>query len=68
MLKKKLNLDRSIAKYKARLVAKGYIQASEIDYFDIYSHVCQCPAIRILLAMASIEHYVVHQMDMKRFS
>ncbi|KAK8950761.1 hypothetical protein KSP39_PZI003380 [Platanthera zijinensis] len=65
VLKKKLHSDGSIARYKARLVAKGYKQQGGIDYFDVYSPVCHLSTIRILLALASIENFIVHQMDVK---
>ncbi|XP_061360434.1 uncharacterized protein LOC133304417 [Gastrolobium bilobum] len=68
VVKKKLNSDGSLARYKAHFVAKGYRQQSEVDYFGVDSPVCYLSTIRILLALTSIEHYVVYEMDVKTTS
>lgn len=65
VFKRKLKPDGSVDKFKARLVAKGFKQKEGIDYFDTYSPVTRITTIRVLLALASIYHLEVHQMDVK---
>ena len=36
-----------------------------MDYFDTYSLVARIATIRVLLAIASIQNLVIHQMDVK---
>ena len=65
IFKKIYHSDGSIEKYKARLVAKGFSQKPNIDYFDTFAPVTRISSIRVLLALASIQRLVTHQMDVK---
>ena len=65
VFKRKRKVDGSINKYKARLVIKGYKQTEGLDYFDIYSPVMRINSIRMVLAIAALRNFEVHQMDMK---
>lgn len=65
IFKRKLKPDGSIDKFKARLVAKGFSQKKDIDYFDTYAPVTRISSIRILIALASINKLIIHQMDVK---
>lgn len=63
VLKTKLKSDGSIERYKARLVAKGYAQQSGIDYDETFSPVVRFSTLRTLLAFATENGLIVHQMD-----
>ncbi|KAL0345429.1 UNVERIFIED_CONTAM: Retrovirus-related Pol polyprotein from transposon RE1 [Sesamum radiatum] len=58
-----LRQDGSVERYKAKLFAKGYNQVEGVDYFDRFSLFAKAVTIRILLAVASIFGWPVHQVD-----
>lgn len=52
----KFKADETVKRYKTQLVANGYIQQEELYFFDTYSLVVKITTIRVLLAVAAINH------------
>ena len=62
--KVKDHADGTIERYKARLVAKGYNQIDGLDCFNTYSPVAKLTTIRTVIALASINNWNIHQLDL----
>ncbi|GKB64469.1 putative ribonuclease H-like domain-containing protein [Tanacetum coccineum] len=52
-------------KNKGKLVAQGYTQEEGIDYDEVFAPIARIEAIRLFLAYASFNNFVVYQMDVK---
>ena len=55
----------AIARYKARLVAQGFTQTHGIDYNDTFAPVAKFASTRVVLTLAAIHDWEVHQVDVK---
>ena len=55
----------AIVKHKARLVAKGYVQQEGVDFEEVFAPVARMESVRMLLAVAAREGWLVHHMDVK---
>lgn len=63
--KLKRDPNGNVLKHKARLVAKGYVQKQGIDFEDVFAPVARLETVRILLALAGINGWHVHHLDVK---
>lgn len=57
--------DGSMEKYKDRFVARGFSQKEGIDYDEAFAPVARYTSIRIVISLASIFGWKLHQMDVK---
>lgn len=61
----KIGPDGQIDRFKARLVAKGYTQIFGLDYGDTFSPMAKISSAPLFLALAAINHWSLHQLDIK---
>ena len=64
-IQNKKNLDGTVSRYKARLVAQGFSHEQCVDYLETFSPVMQHTIVRIVLALATINHWDLRQLDIK---
>ena len=57
--------EPSGTRYKARLVAKGFTQRPGIDYLETFAPVMRKSSIRLLLAFACRNNFLIHHVDVK---
>ncbi|MCO5609148.1 hypothetical protein L7F22_063370 [Adiantum nelumboides] len=63
LLRKKFHADGSVSRYKARLVARGFTQIPGMDYSETFSPVLRITSFRVLIAIATLFGFLLHQMD-----
>ena len=49
-------------RFRARLVAKGFTQLEGVDFDETFSLVARFESLRLLLALATLEDWEIHQM------
>jgi hypothetical protein len=57
--------DGNVEKFKARFVARGFTQKEGIDYDKTFAPVARYTSIRLIIALASVLGWKLHQMDVK---
>ena len=61
----KYALDGSVERLKARLVSKFFSQIEGIDYNKTFAPVAKMNSIHLVLSIAALHNWEVHQMDFK---
>ncbi|XP_074363897.1 uncharacterized protein LOC141704569 [Apium graveolens] len=59
----KYQADGNVDRYKARLVAKGFTQTQGIVFFQTFAPVAKMATVRVILSLASMQNWVLHQLD-----
>ncbi|MCO5576804.1 hypothetical protein L7F22_030624 [Adiantum nelumboides] len=65
LLRKIFHADGSVSRYKARLVACGFTQIPGMDYSETFSPVLCITSFRVLIAIAALFGFLLHQMDVR---
>ena len=61
--KNKYASDGSVERLKPRLVSKGFSQVEGIEYNETFAHVVKMNSICLVLSLAALHNWEVHQMD-----
>jgi hypothetical protein len=56
----------SIKKYKARFVVRGFSQKEGVDYEETFSPVARYTSIKIVISLALVMGWRIHQTDVKK--
>lgn len=55
--------DGTVDKYNARFVIRGFSQIKGNDYKNTFSPVAKLPTVRLSIALATMHHWPLHQLD-----
>ncbi|GJV19273.1 retrovirus-related pol polyprotein from transposon TNT 1-94 [Tanacetum coccineum] len=61
----KYHADGSVERFKARVVAQGFTQIPGLDYSHTFSPVVKASTVRIVLSLAVLHRWRLHQLDVK---
>lgn len=61
--KTKFRPDASVERHKARLVIHGFEQVKDKDYKHSFSRVAKLTTVRLFIALATAQHWPLHQLD-----
>jgi hypothetical protein len=61
----KFHPDGSLARYKARWVLRDFTQQHGVDYGETFSPVVKLATIRLVLSIATMHSWPIHQLDVK---
>ncbi|GJT14985.1 ribonuclease H-like domain-containing protein [Tanacetum coccineum] len=65
LFRHKFHADGSLSRYKARLIANGHSQQQVIDYDETFSPVVKPTTIHVVLSLAVLRAWPIHQLDVK---
>jgi hypothetical protein len=65
LLRHKLTSDSSLDRYKTRWVLRGFTQHPEVDYDETFSPVVMFATVRVVLSLALLRDWAIHQLDVK---
>lgn len=63
IFKRKFNYDGSLSRFEAGSVARDFFQQEGLDYVDTFSPVIKITLLRLILSLATLYDYHIHQMD-----
>jgi hypothetical protein len=65
VFKLKLDENGNIVRFKAMLIAHGFSQVYGVNYLETHALVTRMTTIQLFFAIATMESWHIHQMDIK---